>query len=302
MSNMRKQYCLEAKNIHKSFDRKKNDLVLKGVSIQVRKGETLALVGESGCGKTTLGKILIGLHPADAGEILYEGRPVCPRTARNSTGEGPNIQMVFQNPHGSLNPRMKIYDLLKEAHDSNRHNPRFDRAIAGQALTLVGLREGDLAKYPHEFSGGQQQRICIARAVVTRPDFIICDEPTSALDLLVQAQILNVFQRLQKEYQFGFVFISHDLSAVRFISDRVAVMSEGRIVEEGPTKDVFSAPIHPYTRLLLNSSPRVEGLSEDDTPLSLEELIELEQESRRLAELEKSVYREVGENHWVLLA
>ncbi|GAB6146846.1 ATP-binding cassette domain-containing protein [Desulfocicer niacini] len=225
---------LEIKNISKSFVSKNSKITaVDSVSFTIREGETYALVGESGCGKTTTGRLILRLLEVDEGEILFKGVPINKLSKRELRKKRHNIQVIFQNPYGSLNPRMKISTLLAEAISIRVEKTSDIQAEAERLLLSVGLAKEHLNKYPHEFSGGQRQRICIAKAIATHPKLIICDESVSALDLLVQAQILGLLQKLQKEHGFSYLFISHDLSVVRYMSNRVGVMCNGRIVEEG---------------------------------------------------------------------
>ena len=227
-----------------------------GVDMTISEGETVGLVGESGCGKTTLGKTIIKLLEPTKGNIYFR--------ADNITGLSPSrmrpyrkkMQIVFQDPYGSLNPRMKVESIVAEGlviH--NISTPGERKGIVRELLRTVGLREDALPRYPHEFSGGQRQRIAIARALALNPEFVVCDEPISALDVSVQAQIINLFMELQEKFRLTYLFISHDLRVVRHISDRVAVMYLGKVVEFAPSGELYKNPLHPYTRVLISSVP-----------------------------------------------
>ncbi|MFY2949669.1 ABC transporter ATP-binding protein [Achromobacter ruhlandii] len=235
-----------------------------GVSFQIAAGETLGLVGESGCGKSTLSRTLVRLLAPAAGQILLRGHDTARLDRRGLAAYRQNVQMIFQDPYASLNPRHTVGDILESAlrihHIADRQERR--RRIA-HMLDAVGLPSGALARYPSEFSGGQRQRIGIARALVLRPSLVICDEPVSALDVSVQAQILNLLVDLKAEFNLSYLFISHDLSVVHYLADRVLVMHAGRIVEEGPNATLWRAPRHPYTRSLIDALPRgLEGEGE----------------------------------------
>ena len=242
-----------------------------GVSFQIRRGETLALVGESGCGKSTVARLLVGLYTPTQGTILFEGTDLARlRTGREGTALRRRFQMIFQDPYASLNPRWRARDIIAEP-------IRAHRLVAGSAairervdglLRQVGLAPADGEKYPHEFSGGQRQRISIARALSSNPDFLVCDEPTSALDVSVQAQILNLMKDLQRAYGLTYLFISHNLAVVRHIADRVGVMYLGRLGELGDVSEIFSRPQHPYTRMLLDAIPDLEGTGRPRTPVA----------------------------------
>jgi peptide/nickel transport system ATP-binding protein len=231
--------------------------VVRGVSLDIAAGETVGLVGESGCGKSTLSRAIVRLVPAQAGRVLLGGQDLLPLSARELLPWRRRVQMVFQDPYGSLNPRHRIDEILHHAlaiHGEKDRAAR-ERRIA-RVLDDVGLGRRAARRYPHEFSGGQRQRIGIARALVLRPELVICDEPVSALDVSVQAQILNLLADLQQAYGLACLFISHDLSVVRYIADRVLVMSRGRIVESGDPAAIWASPQHPYTRSLLAAMPR----------------------------------------------
>ena len=226
------------------------------VSFSIPAGTTLGLVGESGSGKSTVGRLLLRLESADAGQILLEGVDLVRIDQRRMRALRCDIQVIFQDPYSSLSPRMRVEQLLIEPlrfHGLFDAAERRTRAVA--ALREVGLRERHLLLFPHQFSGGQRQRIAIARALMLRPKLIIADEPVSALDVSVQAQILNLLRELQERHQMSYLFISHDLSVVRYLSHMIAVMYSGNILEYGPAEQVYTAPRHPYTRLLVNSIP-----------------------------------------------
>jgi oligopeptide transport system ATP-binding protein len=225
-----------------------------GVSFSVRRGETLGVVGESGCGKSTTGLALMHMLQATSGRILFEGEEVTPAQLKQFRKR---VQMVYQDPYGSLNPRMKVKDIIGEpleVHGLARDPEKYQRRIA-ELLRMVGLLPDMAERYAHEFSGGQRQRIGIARALALEPSVIVCDEPVSALDVSIQAQVINIFKELQKRLGLTYVFIAHDLAVVRHISDRIAVMYLGRVVEVASREELYSHPKHPYTQALLSAVP-----------------------------------------------
>ncbi|ABL69764.1 ATP-binding cassette domain-containing protein [Paracoccus denitrificans] len=229
---------------------------VKGINFSVDRGKTLAIVGESGSGKSTLARIIALIDPASGGELMIEGKPVDIAKARLTREMRSKVQMVFQNPYGSLNPRQKIGDVLMEPLLLNTDTPSAERRRrAEEMLVKVGLPPEVFNRYPHMFSGGQRQRIAIARALMLNPTLLVLDEPVSALDLSVQAQVLNLLADLQEEFNLAYVFISHDLSVVRYIADDVLVMNKGEAVEQGTREEVFADPKHPYTRELFAATP-----------------------------------------------
>lgn len=238
---------------------------VENVSFTVQRGTTFSIVGESGCGKSTLARMVVGLQRPTEGALHFHDI----RRADGSFGP-PRVQMIFQDPYASLNPRWRVGDIIAEPIRELKLRP--DEASTqqrvGDLLEIVGLSRADAQRYPHAFSGGQRQRISIARALATEADFLVCDEPTSALDVSVQAQVLNLMVRLQKELGLTYLFISHNLSVVRHMSDEIAIMYLGRFVEHGPADSVFAAPKHPYTRLLLDTIPDVERPNRNRQPMS----------------------------------
>lgn len=229
---------------------------LDGIDLSIRKGETLGLVGESGCGKSTLGRVLLRLLPATAGSVTFENSEVLSANEKEMKALRRHMQIVFQNPYASLDPRMTIRQIIQEpleVHNAASGAELRDRVL--KLLDLVGLSEEMADRFPHEFSGGQRQRVGIARALALQPKLIVADEPVSALDVSVQAQILNLLISLKSEFQLTYLFIAHNLDVVRYISDRIAVMYLGRIVEIGECDDVYKTPLHPYTKALISAAP-----------------------------------------------
>ena len=255
------EYLVEAKNLCKYFkvDRKRVLKAVDGVNISIRKGETLGLVGESGCGKTTCGRTLLHLYEPTSGEILFDGKDVTTLKGKENLEFKHRAQMIFQDPYSSLDPRMTIGEIIAEGMDVHLKltgQERQQRIV--ELLAAVGLTEQFAGRFAHELSGGQRQRVGIARALAVNPDFIVCDEPISALDVSIQAQIVNLLIKLQRERGLTYLFISHDLSMVKHISDRVGVMYLGSMVELASSEVIFKNAKHPYTQALMAAIPEVD--------------------------------------------
>ncbi len=244
---------------------------VSGIDFEITRGQTFALVGESGCGKSTVANLVVGLYMPSAGKIEFDGMDVASVTSRSKMAQlRRRMAMIFQDPYASLNPRWRVDAIVSEpirAFSLLKGTQAISRRT-GELLTQVGLSPADGEKYPHEFSGGQRQRISIARALASQPDFIVCDEPTSALDVSVQAQILNLMKGLQNTFALSYLFISHDLAVVRHMADHVGVMYLGRLCEVAPVDAIFDNPLHPYTRLLLETIPDVEMTGRDTQPVA----------------------------------
>ena len=239
----------------------KKIFAVNDLSLSVKKGEIFSIAGESGCGKSTLLKALIRLVSPSQGEIIYNDKNILSCTKSELKEFRRKIQMIFQNPYSSLNPKMKIYDTLKEPliiNEKGLTKQEIDEIIS-KVISNVGLEESSLGLYPHEFSGGQRQRIAIARALILNPEIILADEPVSALDVSIQGQIINLLKELQEKLNLTIIFISHDLNVIRYISDRVAIMYLGEIVELGTRDEIFDNPLHPYTKALLSANPSNKG-------------------------------------------
>ncbi|HDE3718019.1 TPA: ATP-binding cassette domain-containing protein [Staphylococcus aureus] len=261
------EVLLSIKNLKQYFNAgKKNEVrAIENISFDIYKGETLGLVGESGCGKSTTGKSIIKLNDITSGEILYEGIDIQKiRKRKDVLKFNKKIQMIFQDPYASLNPRLKVMDIVAEGIDIHHlaTDKRDRKKRVYDLLETVGLSKEHANRYPHEFSGGQRQRIGIARALAVEPEFIIADEPISALDVSIQAQVVNLLLKLQRERGITFLFIAHDLSMVKYISDRIAVMHFGKIVEIGPAEEIYQNPLHDYTKSLLSAIPQPDPESE----------------------------------------
>lgn len=249
---------LEVKNLKKYFDTKKGKLhAIDDINFYVNKGETLGLVGESGCGKSTTGRAILRLHEPTAGEIIYRGENIVSYNSKKMKDMRRKLQIVFQDPYSSLNPRMSVFKLISEplyVNKAYKTKGEIEKRVK-EVMEIVGLEKRLENSYPHELDGGRRQRIGIARALALNPEFIVMDEPVSALDVCIQAQILNLMNTLQKEFNLTYLFISHNLSVVKHVSDRIAVMYLGKIVELSDYKTLFASPKHPYTQALLSAIP-----------------------------------------------
>ncbi len=271
-TDLAKTFDVSAPWLNRVLEGKPRQLLhaVDGVSFEIKKGKTLALVGESGCGKSTVARLLVGLYEPTRGGLTFDNQDA---HAAFKTPEGRvlrrRIQMIFQDPYASLNPRWIVEDIVGEP--LKEHGIITDKAQlkarVGELLQSVGLSPLDMAKYPHQFSGGQRQRISIARALATEPEFLVCDEPTSALDVSVQAQVLNIMKDLQRDRGLTYLFISHNLAVVRHVSDDVGVMYLGRLVELAPKHALFANPRHPYTRMLLDAIPKMHDTGKARTPV-----------------------------------
>lgn len=255
---MNQDVVLETQDVKKHFRVGRNKIVkaVDGISLKIKKGETLGLVGESGCGKSTLGRTIIKIYEPTCGTIFFEGEDISSPRRHGDRSLVDKMQMIFQDPFASLNPRMTVGDIIAEGWDiQRRYKGRKRKERIVEFLELVGLNEEHANRFPHEFSGGQRQRIGIARALTMDPSFIICDEPISALDVSIQAQVVNLLMDLQKKMNLTYMFISHDLSMVRHISDNIAVMYLGKIMEYAGNIEIYSNPLHPYTKALFSAIP-----------------------------------------------
>ncbi|NQF12615.1 MULTISPECIES: ABC transporter ATP-binding protein [Brevibacillus] len=253
----KRENLIEVRNLKKFFSIGDNTLkAVNDISFEIKRGETLGVVGESGCGKSTAGRTILRLYDATEGDVLFEGKSIMNLNQQEMKAMRRNMQMIFQDPYASLNPRMTVGDIIGEAldiHGLASGQKRKERIQ--ELLSLVSLNPEHMNRFPHEFSGGQRQRIGIARALAVEPKFIVCDEPISALDVSVQAQVVNLLEQLQEKMGLTYMFIAHDLSMVKYISDRVAVMYLGKMVELAESDALYEKPLHPYTQALLSAIP-----------------------------------------------
>ena len=292
------EVLVSVRNMEVTFGSKRNKFVaVHGVSFDIYKGETFGLVGESGSGKTTIGRAIIRINPMSAGEVIYKGEKINGKISRELDKKvTQQIQMIFQDPMASLNERAKVDYIVSEGliniHPDMSKEERSQKVA--QALLDVGLLPEFASRFPHEFSGGQRQRIGIARSLIMEPEFIIADEPISALDVSIRAQVLNLMSRLQKERGLTYLFIAHDLSVMRFICDRIAVIHKGVIVELSETEKLFAHPLHPYTRALLSAIPMPDPESEK------KKVLEVYDPSQHHYETDKPVWTEIEPGHFIM--
>ncbi|MGN1401513.1 MAG: ABC transporter ATP-binding protein [Bacillus sp. (in: firmicutes)] len=294
-----KKKLLEVNHLKQYFNEGKENMVkaIDDVSFFIYEGETLGLVGESGCGKSTTGRTIIRLYEATDGEVLYRGKKVHGKKSKKELKElNRHIQMIFQDPYASLNPRWKVSDIIAEGIDI--HGLAKDEADrmnqVYKLLETVGLNKEHANRYPHEFSGGQRQRIGIARALAVQPEFIIADEPISALDVSIQAQVVNLLKKLQNEKGLTYLFIAHDLSMVKYISDRIGVMYFGKLVEVAKSEELYENPLHPYTKSLLSAIPQPDPITE-----RTRKRITYNPAAHQYGENEEVKMREVKPDHFV---
>jgi len=298
MADMNKEPLLQVRDMEVTFGKgKKKFVAVKGVTFDIYKGETFGLVGESGSGKTTIGRAIIRINPISAGEVTFKGQRISGKISRQLDKQvTQKIQMIFQDPMASLNERAKVDYIVSEGlinvHPNISKEER--EAAVSKALSDVGLLPEFASRFPHEFSGGQRQRIGIARSLIMEPEFIIADEPISALDVSIRAQVLNLMSKMQKERGLTYLFIAHDLSVMRFICDRIAVIHKGVIVELSETEKLFAHPLHPYTRALLSAIPMPDPESER------EKVLEVYDPSCHHYETDKPVWTEIEPGHFIM--
>ncbi len=294
---MSKEKLLEVKELKQHFHTGKKGIIkaVDGISFDIYRGETFGLVGESGCGKSTTGRSIIRLYDATSGEVKFNGIDVHGKKSKKNLKQfNRQMQMIFQDPYASLNPRMTVKEIISEGIDIHGliNNQKEKTARVQQLLETVGLNKEHASRYPHEFSGGQRQRIGIARALAVDPEFIIADEPISALDVSIQAQVVNLMKELQEEHGLTYLFIAHDLSMVKYISDRIAVMYFGKIVELADSEELYKNPLHPYTQSLLSAIPLPDPDFERNRIRTVYDPSKHDQKD--------TSFREVTPGHWVL--
>ena len=287
---------LEVKDLHVTFGKGRHAFeAVRGVSFDIYRGETFGLVGESGSGKTTIGRAVIRVYPVSGGQILFKGQPISGRIPKAVDQAIPRqIQMIFQDPMASLNERAKIDYIVSEGIRGQHLSKEELQRRVNQALEAVGLLPEFASRFPHEFSGGQRQRIGIARALIMNPEFIVADEPISALDVSIRAQVLNLMSQLQNKRGLTYLFISHDLSVMRFICDRIAVIHKGLLVELAPTETLFAHPLHPYTRALLSAIPQ------PNPQIEKHKVLEIYDPACHPYETDKPGWHEIEPHHYVL--
>ncbi|TAJ36168.1 MAG: ATP-binding cassette domain-containing protein [Reyranella sp.] len=273
LAGLKRYFDVSAPWLVRTIERRPRQIVqaVDGIDIEIAKGETFSLVGESGCGKSTVARLVVGLYPPTAGTIEFDGNDMAARHSRSDMAAlRRRMQMIFQDPYASLNPRWRVFDIIAEpirAFGLSKDKADLQKRVE-DLLRQVKLMPADGRKFPHEFSGGQRQRVSIARALASQPEFLVCDEPTSALDVSVQAQILNLMVDLQRRFGLTYLFISHNLAVVYHISTRVGVMYLGRLVEVAPTETLFTRPKHPYTRMLLDTIPDLDMTGRQRSPVA----------------------------------
>ena len=296
MTDNQREILLSVKNLDVCFGKKRKPFkAVDNVSFDIYKGETFGLVGESGSGKTTIGRAIARINPTSAGEIYFKGEKISGKISRQLDKQVTRqIQMIFQDPMASLNERAKVDYIVSEGlYSGERISEEVRKAKVEKALAEVGLLPEFATRFPHEFSGGQRQRIGVARALIMQPEFIIADEPISALDVSIRAQVLNLLSELQRERALTYLFISHDLSVMRFICDRIAVIHKGVLVELAETEKLFAHPLHPYTRALLSAIPLPDPAREKN------KVLEVYDPSQHHYETDKPAWVEIEEGHWV---
>ncbi|WP_163537074.1 ATP-binding cassette domain-containing protein [Gracilibacillus sp. YIM 98692] len=295
---MKREKILEVKDLKQHFHTGNKGIIkaVDGISFDIYRGETFGLVGESGCGKSTTGRTIIRLYDATDGKVIFKGTKVHGKKSKKDLKAfNQQMQMIFQDPYASLNPRMTVNEIISEGMDIHAllKSKNEKKKRVHQLLETVGLNKEHASRYPHEFSGGQRQRIGIARALAMEPEFIIADEPISALDVSIQAQVVNLMKKLQKDHGLTYLFIAHDLSMVKYISDRIAVMYAGKIVELADSEELYRNPLHPYTKSLLSAIPLPDPAYERSRK-------RITYDPSQMDKREDLQFREVIPNHWLL--